>query len=317
MLARLLLVALLSVGSLVVTATPARAVGAVDQEQLDVCCGWNWGPYPTAQTFTAGITGPLDSVAVHPWGGFPLSGYPIQITTVDQGLPTTTVLASATITSSEYNTWVTTSFASPPWVVAGTQYAIVITPPGSTSLYITGGPAFADRYGAGAALRYVSGAWEPSLQAPNDIAFITYVTPLHQPDGWIRKGTQPYIGNDVFNSDGHDQTTVAKPRVGVTVLFDIAIHNDGNVSDRFTIQATGAAAPGYRIRYYRNSTEITAAVVSGTFMTPKIAPGGAYAIEAVVKAKSSAGPRATRFVTLTSVHDPTREDTVKFVVRPH
>jgi len=139
------------VGVMVVLgALPAAAQGALvlDQSQEDVTVGFTVGdPEPSddfprftiAQTFTAGLSGPLRKVELYlsklnivvgdPPPPLPIT---VEIRTVDgvTGNPTTTVLATATIPASAIPTaqepgWVPAVFGLPAPVVAGTQYAIV------------------------------------------------------------------------------------------------------------------------------------------------------------------------------------------------
>ncbi|MEP7378729.1 MAG: glycine-rich protein [Chloroflexota bacterium] len=142
---------------------------------------------------------------------------------------------------------------------------------------------------------------------------ITY-TATDQPDGRIRVGSHHYIGGDIYNSDGTGQSIAKNAVVGSRILFRIQVQNDGNGPDSFTFQATGSAAPGYAIRYYWKSTEITSAVVAGTFTTPALPQGYKYTIEAWVKVTSTAGPSASRLVTITSVGDNSKVDAVRFQV---
>ncbi len=76
------------------------------------------------QTFTAGPTGPLDTVRLTPAKS--LVGAPVTIRATSAGLPADPVLATSFITSASANDWVDVVFASPASVVAGTQYAIVV-----------------------------------------------------------------------------------------------------------------------------------------------------------------------------------------------
>jgi len=70
----------------------------------------------------------------------------------------------------------------------------------------------------------------------------------------------------------------------------------------------------YTVRYFRGTTEITAAVLAGTYQTTSLAPGTTFLIKAKVKVKSSAttGSSVTRLVTITSVGHTTKQDAVKF-----
>ncbi len=173
--------------------------------------------------------------------------------------------------------------------------------------------------GGGGGESFVHGlltATSMSTDATGTSAIVISYEVTFQPDGWIRMGSKPFAGNNVYNPTGLNQTRLAKPVIGARVLFRIAVQNDGMIADRFDLTVSGPAAPGYRIRYYRGSNEITAAIVAGNYTTPMIAPGHRYVIEAWVKATSSAGPQAARLVTMTSVSDNTEVDSVKFVVRP-
>jgi hypothetical protein len=69
------------------------------------------------------------------------------------------------------------------------------------------------------------------------------------------------------------------------------------------------------IKYFRGTTDITAAVVAGTYSTPVLASGAALLITAKVKVTSTAaaGSSVTRLVTITSAADGTKRDAVKFI----
>ena len=118
---------------------------------------------------------------------------------------------------------------------------------------------------------------------------VTY-TATDQPDGRIRVGSHHFIGGNIYNADGTGQSIVKSAMVGSRILFRIQVQNDGNAPDMFTFHSTGSAAPGYTIRYYWKSTEITAAMVAGTFTTPQVPQGYRYTIEAWVKVTCNRGP---------------------------
>jgi hypothetical protein len=68
------------------------------------------------------------------------------------------------------------------------------------------------------------------------------------------------------------------------------------------------------VRYYVGTTEITAAVVAGTYVTPILASGATLVITAKVKVLSSAkaGSSVTRQVAITSTADSGAIDVVSF-----
>ena len=111
------------------------------------------------------------------------------------------------------------------------------------------------------------------------------------------------------------RTAPARPRRATTITFGISIQNDGTTADSFKVKATGTAASGYTVKYFRGTTDITAAVVAGTYKTTSLAPAATYLITAKVTVKSTAavGSSVTRLVTLTSVGNGTKKDAVKFI----
>ena len=126
-------------------ALPAAAQGALvlDQSQEDVTIGFIVGDqdptddfprFTIAQTFTAGLSGPLGKVELN-LNRINLVEVPelpitVEIRTVSGLDPSDTVLATATIPASaipiaQAPAWVPATFDAPAAVVAGTQYAIV------------------------------------------------------------------------------------------------------------------------------------------------------------------------------------------------
>ncbi len=134
------------VGAMVVLgALPAAAQGALvlDQSQEDVTFGFIVGDqepnddfprFTIAQTFTAGLSGPLGKVELY-LNRINLAEVPelpitVEIRTVSGLDPSETVLATATIPAdaipiAQAPAWVPATFAAPAAVVAGTGYAIV------------------------------------------------------------------------------------------------------------------------------------------------------------------------------------------------
>lgn len=138
---------------------------------------------------------------------------------------------------------------------------------------------------------------------------------VQKPDGRIRKGSGSFIGNNVYNVTGVNQTRTGSAARGNTITFGISVQNDSTASGAFTLKATGTATTAYTVTYFRGTTDITAAIVAGTYTTPGLAAGAKYLITAKVKVKSSAtvGSSVTRLVTITSVSDGTKQDAVKFI----
>jgi len=149
------------------------------------------------------------------------------------------------------------------------------------------------------------------------------VAVVRKPDGRIRLGTHGYpgtttsyhakfVGNNIYNTTGARQKATVEnfnELEGAFKTFDISIQNDGTRADRFKVKATGAATGGWTVAYFHGSTNITSAVVAGTFRTASLAPGATYPIRAKITKGSG---NMTRLVTIRSVADPTKIDAVKF-----
>ena len=116
------------------------------------------------------------------------------------------------------------------------------------------------------------------------------VAVVRQPDGRIRLGTHGYpgtttsyhatfVGNNIYNTTGARQKATVEnfnEVEGAFKTFDISIQNDGTRADRFKVKATGAATGGWTVTYFHGTTNITSAVVAGTFRTASLAPGATY-----------------------------------------
>ncbi len=145
----------------------------------------------------------------------------------------------------------------------------------------------------------------------------TSINLVTKPDGRIRKGSGKFIGDNIYNTDGTNQAKTGAAARHRTITFRIQAQNDGPNSDSFTITATGAATTQYTVKYFHGKTDITAAVVAGTYTTPVLAPGDNFLIRAKVKVTSTAtvGSSVTRLVTITSVGNGSNQDAVMFTAK--
>jgi hypothetical protein len=172
----------------------------------------------------------------------------------------------------------------------------------------------ADAMAASGSALYVGGAFLDAAHIPQ-ADWIARWTLIRKPDGRIRLDTGTYVGNNVYNTTGLNQTKTGSATPGHTISFGISIQNDGNSSDRFKLNATGTTATSYTVKYFRGTTDITAAVVAGTYQTPSLAAGATYFITAKVTVKTGAavGSSVTRLVTISSIANSAKKDAVKFI----
>ena len=82
---------------------------------------------------------------------------------------------------------------------------------------------------------------------------------------------------------------------GKTVKFSVSVQNDSSsASDTFKLLATGTVSAMYTVKYFHGTTNITAAVVAGTYTTPSLGVGASYVITVKVKVNTSATVGSTR-----------------------
>jgi hypothetical protein len=98
-----------------------------------------------------------------------------------------------------------------------------------------------------------------------------------------------------------------------TATFYVSIQNDGLVTAAFKVQSFGSAT-GYAVRYFRGATNVTAAVVAGTYSTGAIGPRGAITLRMQVIRGTVTAAAAVYVVRVTSVAG-TPADAVKAIVR--
>lgn len=161
------------------------AVHVLDQSSTDA--GFSIGIFDNqtlGETFTAGATGNLDQVDLDV-GYQSAASVPTLtalITSTSSGLPATT-LATAVIPRSSVNTgspdWVQIAISPAVPVTAGTEYAVVLVSPASTTdgtAYEWASSLFVDSYPGGAGVVDAGSGWAVN-RAGVDMAFKTYVAP--------------------------------------------------------------------------------------------------------------------------------------------
>jgi DNA-binding beta-propeller fold protein YncE len=134
----------------------------------------------------------------------------------------------------------------------------------------------------------------------------------HRPDEQIATGTT-YVGNDVYNSTGTNQTKTLKVKVGKTATFKIRIENDGSDPDPYTVTG-GATGKGYSVSYYSGTTNITSKVIGGTYKVT-LDPGASIVIKMTVKVGSNAVTSRSLLVKTSADHETSKSDAVKAVVK--
>jgi hypothetical protein len=140
----------------------------------------------------------------------------------------------------------------------------------------------------------------------------TVDTQTHRPDNQIATGTT-YVGNDIYNGTGLNQSKTLKAAVGKTVTVKIRIENDGSGTDPLTVLG-GGSGKGYSVTYFAGTTNITSKVVAGTYKI-SLAAAASVILKMTVKVGSTAVPARSILVKTSADHEPTRLDAVKAIVK--
>ena len=133
----------------------------------------------------------------------------------------------------------------------------------------------------------------------------------HQPDGQIKQGSgTSYKGDNVYNTDGTNQTITRSVAHGNSRTFNVKTQNDGIASDSFTIDGCDASS-GFTVVYKQGTTNVTADVAAGTYGIGPLDPGLSTVLKLTIGVKSGgAGKTKTCKITSMSDGDTTRTDTV-------
>ena len=109
--------------------------------------------------------------------------------------------------------------------------------------------------------------------------------------------------------------TGAKQKLNTTILHDgvskkhfICIQNDGNESDAFNVQGTKENSL-FSVKYLNGTTNVTAAMVAGTFNTSTLAHGESLILKAAITAKTPLVGQKRKFsIQATSAADSAAAD---------
>jgi alpha-tubulin suppressor-like RCC1 family protein len=136
------------------------------------------------------------------------------------------------------------------------------------------------------------------------------------PDVLVKRSTDTsYRGEGVFNATGAWQSVRSKVSRGASASFSIQIQNESTSTDSFLAKGCGDS-PGFSVRYWAGSANVTSAVVSGSYATGTLAPSEQAFLSAKVSVRSTAtvGDVKSCLLTVISQASPSKEDAVGFKV---
>lgn len=102
------------------------------------------------------------------------------------------------------------------------------------------------------------------------------------------------------------------------MTFQLSLQNDsGTNADTFTVLGTGIANGDFTVKYLQGGVNVTPQVVAGTYVSAVAATGNDRKLKVRIKIKAAASPNEElqRTITITSVGDPTKVDTVKVTAK--
>ena len=119
----------------------------------------------------------------------------------------------------------------------------------------------------------------------------TYTVVAARPDGRIRRGTGPVVGNDIYNTTGAGQTRTGSATRGQAVTYYVTAQNDAPVAERLRLQGQPSTANFTVVYRDPAGANITTAVTNGTYTTPNLATNGTHQIKIVVTVGNAAPKR--------------------------
>lgn len=158
-------------------------------------------------------------------------------------------------------------------------------------------------------------------------------TASFRPDARIRlqKSVSEYFGSTTYNDPWTGDNVYNTTAVGQTIrtryytsapgwdrwIFGVSLQNDGSASDRIRVRATGTTVRGWTVKYFVGTTNLTSSVLSGTFTTSAIAPGGDYVLKVkITRHELYDADTVRQVITATSQTNVNKVDTAKLVFKP-
>jgi hypothetical protein len=206
--------------------------------------------------------------------------------------------------------------ANTPVTLAGTLATITSYSPAAGATFTA--MTFPSRTGSFTSTSFAGGTNYTVNQHAGDVQLVAQASSaVRKPDGWIRIAPSgAYVGNNIYNTTAKNQSKSKSSARNTTVTFDLNVQNDGSAADSFKVSGLASKA-GYTVTYMSGATDITSAVVAGTYTTASLAPGqsAVVTVKVAVNSNAAAGSKVARVVTITSVGAPTKKDAVKFIVK--
>lgn len=146
---------------------------------------------------------------------------------------------------------------------------------------------------------------------------LTIAASDQRPDALISTvSSSGFLGNNVYNTTGAGQTRTVRARRTQTRSFYVRVHNDGNVSNTFTVKGSTARS-GSTVSYYRGAQNVTASMRSSAGLRVALAPDTFTLVRVQVRAHRTARIGSVKPATVSArwTGDGTRTDVTTGVLK--
>ena len=154
---------------------------------------------------------------------------------------------------------------------------------------------------------------------PGDSLTCTFKSAGRRPDASI--AVQPanlFKGNNIYSTSPEKSQTQRwdDAPAGQTLDFTVALQNDAQMVDSFTVKATETGSISIGAAYLVDGLDVTSAVLAGTYIVNNLGPGAAVLMTIRVTVAPDAPTSISRklVVRQTSVGDTQRSDVVRAVI---
>ena len=108
------------------------------------------------------------------------------------------------------------------------------------------------------------------------------------------KANKKYAGNGIYSSTVlTSQTKTRAVARSATKKVFVRFQNDGPATDSFTVDANVTGSSSYTVQFFSGATNITAAVLAGTYQVNSLGAGLQVTIEMRITAASNTAASAT------------------------
>ncbi len=164
---------------------------------------------------------------------------------------------------------------------------------------------------------YVAGGGTlPKGTGPTNVLEVYIPGSTVRPDALIKPATGgAALGDDVYNLTGLGQSTSIATARKASRVFTIQVSNDGSTPEAFSVRGSAAASSAFTVAYLQGAsgtTDVTAAVLAGSYTTAVLAPGAVATLRLRVTVRAGALLKAAQaaVVTVASTSRPTSRDVV-------